>query len=252
MRKKKILLRDFVKVRRISSINELNPFLISWLKSGKKIEYVIIKKKDVKPTVYPAKESETLMKNVGWYLGESTHFSEHGKRLFIKGDPRHLEFSDINHADKIIELLEEEEEGYVKVCIRHHYFPSRNNNRDIRARKWKERTGWKLNIEFEGDSIGAYIKHVFSAPGVSSFSGGMGIWEPVIALWEVPNFIPSYAPPERNTGVAIGRIMESGKVYVDFERDPHAMIAGSSGSGKSTMIVGMMNYILENKLGNVT
>ncbi|MEM0128274.1 MAG: DUF87 domain-containing protein, partial [Thermoplasmatales archaeon] len=42
-----------------------------------------------------------------------------------------------------------------------------------------------------------------------------------------------------------------GKVYVDFERDPHAMIAGSSGSGKSTMIVGMMNYILENKLGNV-
>ncbi|MEM4949988.1 MAG: hypothetical protein QXS75_01465, partial [Thermoplasmatales archaeon] len=111
MRKRKISSRDFIKVRRISPVNESNPFLISWLSSGREIEYLIIKRKDEKVRIYISKSSEDLMSHTGWYLGESVKLNERGRKLFIKGDPRYLEFGNVNYADRIVELLSQEVDG---------------------------------------------------------------------------------------------------------------------------------------------
>ncbi|MEM0138609.1 MAG: ATP-binding protein [Thermoplasmatales archaeon] len=251
MRKRKISSRDFIKVRRISPISESNPFLISWLSSGREIEYLMIKRKDEKVRIYISKSSENLMSHAGWYLGESIKLSERGRKLFIKGDPRYLEFGNVNYADRIIELLGQEADGFVKIRIRHHYFPSHNARKNGAPGKQKEKLGWRLDIEFYGERVGSYLKHIFSSSSVAAFTARVGFGRPVITLTEVPKFIPSSSPPYRTSGIAIGKTLNSGKIYVDFERDPHVMIAGSSGSGKSTMIVGMMNSILESKRGKV-
>ncbi|MEM3940728.1 MAG: ATP-binding protein [Thermoplasmatales archaeon] len=251
MRKRKISSRDFIKVRRISPVNESNPFLISWLSSGREIEYLIIKRKDEKVRIYISKSSEDLMSHTGWYLGESVKLNERGRKLFIKGDPRYLEFGNVNYADRIVELLSQEVDGFVKIRIKHHYFPSYNTKKNGPSGKQKEKLGWRLDIEFYGERVGSYLKHIFSSRSVTAFTARLGFGRPVITLTEIPKFLPSSSPPDRTSGIAIGKTLNSGKIYIDFQRDPHVLIAGSSGSGKSTMIVGMMNSILESKKGKV-
>lgn len=241
---------EYVKVKRISQMDEKNPFLISWLRGGKSLEFLIVKRKGEKVSIYVGKDCRDFATRAGWSTGEQIIFSEHGKRLFIKGDPRKLVFSDVNYADGIVNLLGGEREGFVRIIIRHHYFPSVYSS-EGRYEKHMERIGWMLDIEFNGDYVGNYIKHIFSSPGITARTGVFGFYKPVVPLSEVKKFIPATVPLDRGKGVAIGKTVTRGEVFIDFQRDPHAMITGSSGSGKSTMIVGMMERILSEKLGKV-
>lgn len=247
---------EFLKVDSISPFKESNPFLLSWLSGGKEIEILILKRKGEQAGIYFCENNKELLDRSGWKLSEKIVFRERGKRVFIKGDSKLLKFSNENYADRVIELLNEEESGFLLITIKPHYFKVlQKTNQQVQEfnneRKFKETRGWKIVTEFKNENLGNYLSHLFSSPGVRTKKGMIGFSLPVIAWWEIHQFIPSKMRLFDKGGVKIGTTTNRGEVFLDVHKNPHTLISGSSGAGKSTMIVGMMTSILKNKMGKV-
>lgn len=247
---------EYLKVERIVPLGESNPFLLSWLKSGKKINVLFLKEKSCPVVLYLGKEEWDFLAKAGWKSSTSIDFKKKGKKIFVKGDSRRLKFSKENLADAVCRILNEEEKGYVELEISHHYFAGRLNDerhstkQDI-SRKSSERTGWKVIVKFDNFDAGNYLSHIFSSPGLSTSKGKIGFSYPVIAWWEVSQFIPSQLSSNDKEGIKVGETDNRGELYLDTRKNFHALISGSTGSGKSTLIVGMMKDILESKRGKV-
>jgi DNA helicase HerA-like ATPase len=246
----------FQKVESIIPFKENNPFLLSWLSGGKEIEILVWKRKGEPVGIYFSESDRELLDRSGWKLSDKIVFKERGKRIFFRGDSKLLRFSNENCADKMIELLNEEESGFLVIKMKPHYFSSyRKSNRQAlemnNERKLKEVRGWKIVAEFKNENLGNYLSHLFSSPGVRIRKGRIGLSYPVVAWWEIHQFIPSKTRSLDKNGIRIGSTTNRGDVFLDFRKNPHTLISGSSGAGKSTMAVGMMTSILKNKMGKV-
>ncbi len=247
---------EFLKVESIVPFNESNPFLLSWLRSGKRIEILFFKQEGEGVRLYFGGDCRDLLKKSGWKISETFQFNESGKRVFVKGDSQTIRFGSENHADKIAELLNEEETGFLLISLIPHYFsPVSNKEQRVEdkflERKAKERKGWRVELSYRNENLGNYLSHVFSSPKVVTRRGRFGISRPVIAWWEVNQFIPTSTHSLKRGDVRVGSTPNRGEIFVDTNNNPHTLISGSSGAGKSSMIVGMMNHILFNKLGKV-
>ncbi len=247
---------EFLRVETISGFSETNPFLLSWLRGGREIEILFSKSSGERTSIYCGRSSEDLLIRAGWKFSGERDFNEKGKKIFIRGDSRFLKFGKENYADRIVELLNEEESGFLRLSIRPHYFQTRDNHKPGAQessvdRKSGERKGWKITMTYRNDNLGNYLCHIFSSPKVQSRKGKIGLFSPVVAWWEIHQFIPTVVQTHDNGDVRVGSTLNRGDVYLDSRKNPHTMITGSSGSGKSSMIIGMMNHILENRLGKV-
>jgi energy-coupling factor transporter ATP-binding protein EcfA2 len=246
----------FQKVESIVPFKENNPFLLSWLSGGKEIEILVQKKKGQPAEIYFSKNNKELLDRSNWKLSESTVFREKGKKIFLKGDSRLLRFGNENYADKMVELLNEEESGFLSITLKPHYFNSyRKSNRkemEINSdRKLKEVKGWKIVTEFRNENLGNYLAHLFSSPSLRVRKGRIGFNYPVVAWWEVHQFIPTKTYLSDRKGIRIGSTNNRGDIFLDFRKNPHTLISGMSGAGKSSMAVGLMTYILKNRIGKV-
>ena len=247
---------EYLRVETINPLKETSPFLLSWAGSGKEIEILLLKRKGERTGIYFERRNEDFLRKAGWRFSDSINFEESGRRIFINGDPRFLKFGKENYADKILELLNEEDSGFLNLSMKPHYFSSKssqkNSNEDEAfARRSKEKKGWKLSIVFRNENLGNYLCHLFSSPKVIVRRGKLGFSSPVIAWWEVHQFIPTVLHSLDKGDIRIGSTVNRGDIFIDTRKNPHTLIAGSSGAGKSSMIVGVMNHILKNRLGKV-
>jgi energy-coupling factor transporter ATP-binding protein EcfA2 len=246
----------YLRVERLSRLEENNPFLLSWLRSGKTIEVLILKVKNRPAEIYLPEVDAPLAEKVGWKLSGEIEFNEKGRKLFLHGDSRLVVLSKENYADGMYRILNEEEEGFVDIQMRHYYFPSRPDSlnkdkiSDI-SRKRSERIGWKFIAKFNGNSVGNYLSHIFSSPGVATRKGTIGFSFPIIAWWEVNRFIPSKMLSNDGYGIEIGKSDMRGSIFLNAEKNFHTLICGSTGSGKSSLIVTMMKDIIEKGTGKV-
>ncbi|MEM0135744.1 MAG: DUF87 domain-containing protein [Thermoplasmatales archaeon] len=245
---------EFLEVETISPLKETNPFLLSWVRSGRAIEFLFLKRSGERTKIYSGKDNEEFLRKAGWKFSERNDFNKKGVKIFIKGDPHFLKFGNENYADKIVELLNEEASGFLRMSIRQHYFQTtrehvtKENQMD---RKLHEVKGWKIVLNFENRNLGNYLCHIFSSPKVQTRTGKIGLKSPVIAWWEIHQFIPTKTHSLDKGDVKIGSTANRGDVFINSKTSPHTLIVGSSGAGKSSMIIGTMNYILKNRLGKV-
>ena len=247
---------EYLKVESITRIDETNPFLVSWLRSGEKIEILYLKNRGERTGIYFGINNRDLLLKTGWKFSEHKTFDKRGRRIFIKGDSRSLNFGNENHADKIVELLNEEESGFLTISIRSHYFrttPKQSLSSIERGleRKSKERNGWKIKLSYDNENLGNYLSHIFSSSVAHARRGTFGLWNPVIAWWEIHQFLPTSTRSLDKGDVKVGSTPNRGDIFINSKKNPHTLITGSSGAGKSSMIVGMMNSILTNKVGKV-
>lgn len=247
---------EYLKVESISRIDEANPFLLSWLRGGREIDILYLKNRGERTGIYIGINGKDLLLRAGWKFSNNKTFDQRGRRIFIRGDSHHLDFGNENHADRIVELLNEEESGFLTTSIRSHYFqtaPKQNfgTSEHIPDRKSKERKGWKVELSYRNENLGNYLSHVFSSARVQARRGKFGFGNPVLAWWEIHQFLPTSTRSLDEGDVMVGSTSNRGSVFIDSRKNPHTLITGSSGAGKSSMIVGMMNHILTNREGKV-
>lgn len=251
---------EYLKVKSLVPIDENNPFLLSWLKSGREISILLLKKRSSPVAAYFGENDKEFLDRAGWKFSERLDFKEKGRKIFVKGDSRLLRFTKENYADGISKILNEEEDGFVELSIKHYYFGNRkssqrynnrHNDTDELSRKSAERSGWKAVVKFKNNDVGSYLSHIFSSPGLVTRKGKIGFSFPILAWWEVSQFIPSRIFVPDNEGIRIGHNKTRGNVYLNPQKNFHTLISGSTGSGKSTLIVGMMKDIIQNKAGKV-
>ncbi|MCL5789218.1 MAG: DUF87 domain-containing protein [Candidatus Thermoplasmatota archaeon] len=247
---------ESLRVESASAVGETNPFLMSWLRGGKGISILFKKNPGERTRIYFGAFNRELLIKLGWKFTEQKVLERKGRKIFIRGDSRLINFGNGNQADRIIELLNEEESGFLSVKITPHYYRgirsqnTRSSEHNV-ERKATERNGWKLVISYRNESLGDYLCHLFSSPGVQARKGNFGFGSPVIAWWEVHQFFPTSTRSLDKGDIRIGSTLRRGDVYIDSTSNPHTLIIGSSGAGKSSMIVGMMNDILESRAGKV-
>ena len=245
---------EFLRVESITPLRENDPFLLSWIRSGRTIEFLFLKREGEHAKIYSCRGNDEFLRKVGWKFSESKSFEGRGRRIFVKGDSHFLKFGTENYADKILELLNEEKSGFLKMSIESHYFQSVRKEElreKVTDRKINEVKGWKVVLEFDNVNLGDYLSHIFSSPKVSARKGRFGFRNPVIAWWEIHQFIPTKTHSNDKGDVKVGATINRGDVFIDSRKNPHTLIVGSSGAGKSSMIVSMMNHILSNRLGKV-
>ncbi len=247
---------EFLRVETIIPFSETSPFLLSWLRGGRDIELLLLKKSGERVSIYLGRGCNDLLQRAGWKSSGSIDFDGKGKRIFVKGDSRFIRFGNENYADRIVELLNEEDSGFLEMSIKPHYFKGQKldtpMNREVPIdRKSKERKGWKVVLKYGNNNLGDYLCHIFSSPKVTSRKGTIGLTSPVIAWWEIHQFIPTATHSLGIGEVRVGATVNRGDVFIDTRRNPHTMIVGSTGAGKSSMAIGMMNYILKNGVGKV-
>lgn len=247
---------EFLKVETIIPFSETSPFLLSWLRGGREMELLLLKKSGERVSIYLGRGCNDLLQRAGWKSSGSIDFDGKGRRIFVKGDSRFIRFGNENYADRIVELLNEEDSGFLEMSIKPHYFKGVQQdspmNREVPIdRKSKERKGWKVVLKYGNNNLGDYLCHIFSSPKVTSRKGTIGFTSPVIAWWEIHQFIPTTTHSLGIGEVRVGATVNRGDVFIDTRRNPHTMIVGSTGAGKSSMGVGMMNYILKNGVGKV-
>ncbi len=247
---------EFLRAESISPIQESNPFLLSWLRSGRSITLLFLKEKGKRTLIFSLRNNSEFLRRSGWKFSDEVDFKERGRKIFVKGDSRLIKFWGGNYADKIVELLNEEEFGSLLLEMKPHFFKQSKVKKLDSAdgaleRKSREYKGWKLSIAYSNENLGNYLCHIFSSSTVTARKGKIGFSGAVIAWWEIHHFIPTSVVSLDRGGVKIGTTANRGDVFTDAERNPHTLISGASGAGKSSMIVGVMNHILNNKLGKV-
>ncbi len=247
---------EYLRVESLSPIVGTNPFLLSWLRGGSAIDFLFLKEPGSRTKIYCGRGSESFLLKAGWKFSSGIGFNFRGRRIFTSGDSRLIHFANENLADRIVELLNEEDSGFLRMSIRPHYFRRRNGNQGLlqgipKERKMSERKGWKIVLTYRNENLGNYLCHIFSSQWVRARKGRIGFESPVVAWWEVSQFIPTRIHPTDKGDVKIGTTPKRGEVFIDSQKNPHSLIVGASGAGKSSLIFHAMNNILEERAGKV-
>ncbi|MCL4412274.1 MAG: ATP-binding protein [Candidatus Thermoplasmatota archaeon] len=245
----------YARIESSTRIVQGNPFLISYLKSGKVLKLLFLKEKGCPSRFYVNEESAGVFQSSGFIIGNKIDFKRKGRKIVVNGDSRFLILPEQNIGDRISELLNEEEAGYIEFVFRSHHFTSSKKHDklvfDENFQKMRERHGWKVIAKFENAALGGYLKHIFSGPSIRTKATKWGFNHPVLAIWEINYFLPSKVNPSGQNGIKIGTTKKAGDIYLDHEKNFHSLLVGSTGSGKSTMVVNIISEIVKNKLGKV-
>lgn len=248
----------YVKVNSIRKVDPGNPVLLSYLKHNLTLDMVYLKKYGNPPVLLVQKNNEEVFNSIGIETGEEIEFSGKGRKLSIKGDHRLIDFPDKNIGDRILEILNNEDHGYIGIKIKRHYFAtpntlnkSKNLNKNDESRKNNLREGWKLEIEANNTSLKNYISHLFSNNKIRVSFRKWIHSSPIIAWWEISYFLPTRILMRSEKGIKIGNTNKSGPIIIDPNKEFHSLIIGSTGSGKSSLVFNTIKNILKTKSGKV-
>lgn len=245
----------YVKINSIRNVDPGNPVLLSYLKHNLTLDIVYLKKYGSPTILLVHKNNEEIFKSIGIETGEEIEFSGKGKKLSIRGDHRQIDFPDKNIGDRILEILNNEDHGYIEIKIKRHYFATPNkgkaSNKIDESRKNNLREGWKLKIETNNPSLKNYISHLFSNNKISVTFRKWIQNPPTIAWWEISYFLPTRILMRTEIGIKIGNTIKSGPIIIDPNKEFHSLVIGSTGSGKSTLVFNTIKNILKTKSGKV-
>jgi len=244
----------YVKVVNLTNTDPGNPLLLSFLRTHDSLNFLFLKKYGSSPELFVEKSNSELINTMGMETGEEIFHSGNGLKLSVKGDHRLIELPERNIGDRIFELLDNEDTGFVKLRIRRHYFNDFSKKVDVMYKdnkKLKLREGWKVDIETDNPQVRSYIAHLFSGKNIRVLFRKWRPNAPTVAWWEIVYFIPTRLVTRHESGIKIGATKKSGPIYIDFNKDFHTLIIGSTGSGKSTLVYNIINNILSSNNGKV-
>ncbi len=244
----------YVKVVNLTKTDPGNPLLLSFLRTHDSLNFLFLKKYGSSPELFIEKSNSELINTMGMETGEEIFHSGNGLKLSVKGDHRLIELPEKNIGDRIFELLDNEDTGFVKLRIRRHYFNDFSKKVDVLYKdnkKLKLREGWKVDIETDNPQVRSYIAHLFSGKNIRVLFRKWRPNAPTVAWWEIVYFIPTRLVTRHESGIKIGATKKSGPIYIDFNKDFHTLIIGSTGSGKSTLVYNIINNILSSNNGKV-
>lgn len=244
----------YVKVVNLTKTDPGNPLLLSFLRTHDSLNFLFLKKYGSSPELFIEKSNSELINTMGMETGEEIFHSGNGLKISVKGDHRLIELPEKNIGDRILELLDNEDTGFVKLRIRRHYFNDFSKKVDVLYKdnkKLKLREGWKVDIETDNPQVRSYIAHLFSGKNIRVLFRKWRPNAPTVAWWEIVYFIPTRLVTRHESGIKIGATKKSGPIYIDFNKDFHTLIIGSTGSGKSTLVYNIINNILSSNSGKV-
>ncbi len=244
----------YVKVVNLTKTDPGNPLLLSYLRTHDSLNFLFLKKYGSSPELFIERSNSELINTMGMETGEEIFHSGNGLKISVKGDHRLIELPEKNIGDRIFELLDNEDTGFVKLRIRRHYFNDFSKKVDVLYKdnkKLKLREGWKVDIETDNPQVRSYIAHLFSGKNIRVLFKKWRPNSPTVAWWEIVYFIPTRLVTRHESGIKIGATKKSGPIYIDFNKDFHTLIIGSTGSGKSTLVYNIINNILSSNSGKV-
>lgn len=244
----------FTRIRVSKKIDPGNPVMLSYLKNHYSLHLLFLKKFAKPPELYAGKHNENLFKSIGIETGEEIDFDGKGYKLSVRGNHRLINFPEKNIGDRIIEILNNEDAGFVEIKIRRHYFNGNNDKQNHDSRdngKIGIREGWKVDIRLDNSSVKNYLSHLFSSPAIRTDFRKWFAVSPTIAWWEISYFLPGKCVVKNEKGIKIGKTSKSGPLFIDPDRDFHTLVVGSTGSGKSTLVYNTIKEILKTKSGKV-
>lgn len=244
----------FIRVSITRKIDPGNPVLLSYLKNQSSLHLLYLKNFARPPELYVAKHNENLFRSIGVETGKEIYFEASGPKLSVRGDHRLINFPENNIGDRLFEILNNEDTGFIEIEIKRHYFENKHNRKNPNSkdnRKLEVREGWKVEIRLINPSLKSYISHLFSSPGIKIDFRRWLVTPPTIAWWEVSYFLPGKCVMKNERGLKIGNTAKSGALFIDPEKDYHTLVVGSTGSGKSTLTYNTIKEIISSKLGKV-
>lgn len=245
----------YVKINNLRKVDHGNPVLISYLKQGIAIDLLYLKKYGNPPIVLVHRSNAEIFKSIGVETGEEIEFFGKGKKLSIKGDHRLIDFPEKNIGDRVLEILNNEDRGFLEIKIKRHFFSTstkeKRANSSIENKKNNLREGWKLEIVTDNISLKNYMTHLFSSNKIAVTFRKIVPHSPIVAWWEISYFLPSRILMRYEKGIKIGNTNKSGPIFIDTEKEFHTLIMGSTGSGKSTLVFNTIKNILSTRSGKV-
>ncbi|MGC8562407.1 MAG: hypothetical protein ACP5UZ_06440 [Thermoplasmata archaeon] len=118
--------------------------------------------------------------------------------------------------------MNEEKSGFIKLSIESHLSQSIGKEvlrERVTDRKVNEVNGWKISLEFDNSNLGNYLCHIFSSPNVSARKGKFGLKSPMIAWWEIHQFIPTKAHSNDKGDVKVGTMPNRGRCFHRFKKE---------------------------------
>jgi len=222
--------REFVEVISFGNVSSNLNQIRNKINQIGSFQYAIIKNQDKFPKLYIDIDAMKSLSSKGLTLGNKAAILVTGFKFQLKDKNSAFDLGGVDLFKEIIDLTTKLDNARVFVKIERGYHFS------IDEKKQNSEIGWKIIIRTDNTEILNLIKFHLNPKGIRT---GYSFFKkyPVLTKNSLESIIPKNYRNFNYGNISIGVSNKCGKIKIDDDENPHTLLVGTTGSGKSTMVL---------------
>jgi len=222
--------REFVEVISFGNVSSNLNQIRNKINQIGSFQYAIIKNQDKFPKLYIDIDAMKSLSSKGLTLGNKAAILVTGFKFKLKDKNSAFDLGGVDLFKEIIDLSTKLDNARVFVKIERGYHFS------IDEKKQNSEIGWKIIIRTDNTEILNLIKFHLNPKGTRT---GYSFFKkyPVLTKNSLESIIPKNYRNFNYGNISIGVSNKCGKIKIDDDENPHTLLVGTTGSGKSTMVL---------------
>ncbi len=222
--------REFVEVISFGNVSSNLNQIRNKINQIGSFQYAIIKNQDKFPKLYIDIDAMKSLYSKSLTLGNKTAILVTGIKFKLKDKNSAIDLGGVDLFKEIIDLTTKLDNARVFVKIERGYhfsFDEKTQNSEI---------GWKIIIRTDNTEILNLLKFHLNSKGIRT---GYSFFKkyPVLTKNSLESIIPKNYRNFNYGNISIGVSNKCGKIKIDDDENPHTLLVGTTGSGKSTMVL---------------
>ena len=222
--------REFVEVISFGNVSSNLNQIRNKINQIGSFQYAIIKNQDKFPKLYIDIDAMKSLSSKGLTFGNKAAILVTGFKFKLKDKNSAFDLGGVDLFKEIIDLTTKLDNARVFVKIERGYhfsFDEKTQNSEI---------GWKTIIRTDNTEILNLLKFHLNPKGIRTDYSFFKKY-PVLTKNSLESIIPKNYRNFNYGNISIGVSNKCGKIKIDDDENPHTLLVGTTGSGKSTMVL---------------
>jgi len=228
--------KEFIEIISFGKITFILNQIMNEINLNGYFQYAIIKNQDKFPQLFMDIKTLKSLSGADIIIGSKIRMDISGSKFKLKGSGDAFNIREVDLFREIIDTIAKLDHGKVFIKIERVYHQNLNEKGYTRG------IGWKLIAKTDNAEIRNILKfHLGQRENKTGHSFFYNY--PILAKDSLVSLIPKNYKNFNYGNIPIGFANKSGRIKIDDDENPHTLLVGATGSGKSTIVLRIIEYL---------